>query len=105
MTQNESKVFMFDEMIDAMGKSIENVEQVISDQALLLQVLEESKQVERFTDFIEANKKQLENLQKQHDELKARKKKLEQIMFISKHNTNVEHVLELLIDALGLFKQ
>lgn len=105
MTQNENKVFMFNEMAEAMGKSIENIEQVISDQELLLQVLEESNHVERFADFIEANKKQLENLQKQYDELKTRKKKLEQVMFNAKHNITVEHVLELLIDALGLFKQ
>lgn len=110
MAQNEnqepkSKVFMFDEMIEAMDKSLANIEKVSNDQQLLSQVLEESEHVERFADFIEANKKQLENLQKQHDELKVRKTKLEQVMFIAKHDAKVEHVLELLIDALGLFKQ
>lgn len=110
MAQNEnqepkSKVFMLEELSDSMKKSIDNIETVMADQRLMLDILEKSEHAEHFADFIAANKKQIENMAAQHKELSARRMRLEEALFMSRHYENVEHVLELLIDALGLFKQ
>ena len=105
MSQNENKAFMFDEMIEAMDKSLANIEKVSNDQQLLIDTLNNTERAEYFKNFIAENEKQLANLRVQAEALKVRKTKLEQVMFIAKHDAKVEHVLELLIDALGLFKQ
>lgn len=105
MSQNESKVFMFNEMIEAMDKSIDNITHVISEQKLLVQIIKDSKYSKQFTEFIDANVKQIENLQSQLSELTDRKKKLEKVMSIVALDAPAKAMLELLIDALGLFKQ
>lgn len=110
MTQNEnqkpeSRLFLFDEMVEAIGKSVDNVVNVIADQELMLDILSKSEHAEHFADFIKANKEQIVNLTAQKDELIARKAHIEKALVLARYNKFVNEAVEELIDGLGLFKK
>lgn len=101
----ESKLYRMIEMLDAMKASLENAKKVKSEQELLIKVLKESEYIETFKEFIESEEKQNNELGSQIATLELRAELLGQAIDACKANTEIEKVMTLVLDALGVFAQ
>lgn len=102
IAENE-KILRLDEMVDAIEKSLANLEQVMNQQAMLIDVVEASDKKEMFEEFIVETKEQLENLESQKSTLLSRKAKLEVLLEAAKEAEKLDVIL-CVFDAFGIFE-
>ena len=109
INENENKtenvLYKFEEMADAMQKSIENIEKIVSQQVKLINVIENNNEDKSFDEFLVESKSQTEKLNEQLNVLKHRQETLLLVIKKCKEDEKCSEVLSLLSDALGMFSK
>lgn len=100
---NKSKLFQLEEMSESMIQSIANVEKISNEQIELCSILENAETENDFTSFIEATRRQTENLSRQVATLAERQSLLNQVIVKCHENHEIEEAVMQLVDALGVF--
>lgn len=101
--QEVDNLFRLEEMSESMIQSISNIEKISNEQIELCHILEEAETENDFTAFIEATKRQTENLSSQVGTLANRQALLNQVIVKCKKNEEIKQVVLQLVDALGIF--
>ena len=100
----DSKVHMLDEMLDEMQKSIENAKTVKSQQEILVEIVEAAEDAEKFTDFVDGMKKQIENISKQIEQLQIKIEYTKAIISRCKKD-EMKALTDLIFKVFGIFEQ
>ena len=102
-----SKIFMLEEMIDEIQKSLENITNVKSEQQFLIDTLSslDATTVERFNTLINDLTSQLTQLETQFNTLSDRQLKLKHVCEICHNNEEADVVVNELLEGLGVFSE
>lgn len=103
-TEEKSKLYMLIEMKDNIANSIQNIENVITQQKKLIEIVEQSDSSEEFKDFISETNTQLETFAKQIETLKQKSEMLEAIIKKCIDNVDYDNFLTFVFEALGIQK-
>lgn len=101
--QEVDNLYRLEEMSESMIQSLLNLEKVTNEQLELCQILETVTTENDFTSFIEATRRQNENLCNQIGTLSIRQAQLNECINRCKENEEIKSAVMLLIDALGIF--
>lgn len=99
----EDRTYRLQEMLESMSNAIDNANEVKDQQNDLIQLIESSKDVEKFEKFIEELKEQIKDIEQQLTKLESRKEFLAKVVDECKHN-DIKEVVNYLIYALGMFE-
>lgn len=106
MTQKEnSKLYRLEEMSDSMTQSIENAHKVVKEQKALIALVKSSDKAKDFESFVKELDTNTTATCDQIKKLIARKDKLEEAIKLCKNNKQNEDVMNLLLDAFGIFEE
>lgn len=96
--------YRYEEMVDAIKSSIDNLEKVMVDQNKLIDLVEKSEESKDFEEFIKESKEQLETLNQQKMELVVKQEILTQVVDMCKEDEKQAKIISMLSLALGIFK-
>lgn len=102
-TQDDSNLFMIDEMSDAISASMDNIKEVYEKQERLISLLEAVNN-EEFAELISSMKEQVEYMKIQHTELETRKIHLDYVLACCRDNEDTAKLVDKLLLGLGIFK-
>lgn len=96
-------LYRIEEMKDAMNNSIENINNVVSQQLTLTDIINSSDKKEEFENFIKDMEKQNEQLNVQKNVLIIRKELLSQVIERCKNDIEQSKTVSILAKAIGMF--
>ena len=100
----DSKVYMLDEMLSEMEKSIENAKTVKSQQERLIEIVNTAEDAERFKDFVDGMKTQIENISKQIEQLQIKIEYTKAVISRCKKD-EMKALTDLIFKVFGIFEQ
>lgn len=106
----ENYTYRFEEMIEALEQSINNIDVVAKQQSQLAEIVSaathdyEEKEKKPFDDFIEGMENQNKNLKEQKETLIAKKELIKQVVERCKNDEEHAKTVSILVEALGIFK-
>lgn len=103
MANNDEKLLRLEEMGEAIDASLANLETILSQQHLLLKVVEDSEYADAFTEFISETKAQCSNLDEQKTKLIDKKLKLNSVLKACQDPEKAKLVL-LVFETFGIFE-
>ena len=98
----EDKVYRLKEMHDSMKQSLDNISKVKAQQVALISLLKQYA-AEKFAEFISELEEQINKIDEQTKTLIARFELLTQVLNKCDENEDCEHLVNTLLNALGLF--
>lgn len=100
----EDITYRLEEMLDAMDNSICNIEKINNEQTELIEIIENSNKAEKFNDFVNDTKQQMDNMNNQKNQLILKKEILKQIIDKCKNDSEISKYISMLSYLIGLFK-
>lgn len=101
----ENKLYRLEEMVDAIEQSKDNIHEVVGQQMDLIEIVQNSEKAEEFEDFLKESQEQVDNLNKQYEQLSMKQEAVETLIKLCKASEDAELAFELLSTALGLFEE
>lgn len=99
----KSKVFRLEEMIDAMKASKANLNKVLGEQKHLIDAIAGLND-SSFDEFVKSMNAQAERLEHQNVELENKIETITKVVEAARADKNIEDILNLLLNGLGVFE-
>lgn len=99
----ESNIFRLDEMSDAIDASMSNIKEVTEGQKKIINILKNVNS-DDLKELIESLESQVEYMTTQYEELESRKAKLNYVLTSCRDNKDIEHLIDMLLAGVGIFK-
>lgn len=100
----EDKTYRLEEMVEAMTKSLDNIDTVTKEQSMLIDVILKSDKAADFREFIKNLEQQCDSLKSQKATLSIRRDMLKQVVDACKENEANAKLVTMLVDALAIFQ-
>lgn len=101
--KKESCLYRFEEMLDSLERSINNISSIQVEQQKLVDLIEKTDEANEFAEFVESMKSQIEDLESQKTVLVIRRTHLTSVIEMSKSNPAMEMFLNSFCMAIGMF--
>jgi len=99
--------YRLEELVDDIGKSIETTQNVINQEKLLVRVLNDSDESEKFENFIKETNQQIDGMERNLETLKDRHAQIKHVIELTRNESTKETAVETLccvLEGLGILK-
>jgi len=100
--------YRLEELVDDIGKSIETTQNVINQEKLLVRVLNDSDESEKFENFIKETNQQIDGMERNLETLKDRRTQIQHVIELTRNESTKETAVETLccvLEGLGILKR
>ena len=99
-----NNMYRFEEMVDSMKQSIDNIDKVINEQTDLIEMIESHDADKKFEEMCTKLREQLDTYKNQQDTLKHRCELLGYVVNTCKENEELTKLICTFATALGMFE-